>query len=107
MLLRAHEQHISAVRRGVFDEAVRFLETFEGLAQVENVDAVPLTEYERTHLGVPASRLVAEVNSGLQELTHRDSSHVLPPDGFGLWTSAHPSSLHGAELRPQEIAVDV
>src|SRR5215210_1253493 len=38
------------------------------LQQVDDVDAAPLAVDEAAHLGVPAARLVAEVDSGLQQL---------------------------------------
>ena len=39
------------------------------------MDPVALREDERAHLGVPAARLVAEVDAGLQQLPHRDGRH--------------------------------
>ena len=55
--------------------SLRLLEQLLGLQQVDDVDAVALTEDEAAHLGVPAARLVAEVHSGLQQLLDSDLSH--------------------------------
>ena len=54
------------------------------LLEVDDVDAAALGEDEALHLRVPAARLVAEVDSGLQELLHGDDGHVMPFLGFGL-----------------------
>src|SRR5436305_10466168 len=45
------------------------------LQQVDDVDAVSLAIDETAHLGVPATRLVAEVDAGLQQLPDSDVSH--------------------------------
>ena len=50
----------------------RLVEALARLRQVDDVDAGPLVEDEAAHLGVPATRLVAEVDAGLQQLSHRD-----------------------------------
>src|SRR5205807_10484284 len=51
------------------------LEQFLGLEEIDDVDAVALTEDEAAHLWIPAARLVAEVNAGLQQLLDSDLSH--------------------------------
>ena len=61
----------------------------EGLAQVDEVDPVALTEDEALHLRVPSPRLVAEVDSGLQQLPHGDDGHkIVPPVGCSPGRSA-------------------
>jgi hypothetical protein len=50
-----------------------------GLEEIDDVDAAPLTMDETAHLGVPAARLVAEVNAGLQQLRNAYVSHGLLP----------------------------
>ena len=52
------------------------LEVLARLRQIDDVDAGPLGEDEAAHLRVPASRLVAEVDPGLEQLAHRDLRHV-------------------------------
>src|SRR5205814_2950736 len=46
------------------------------LLKVDDVDPVPLHEDEALHLRVPAAGLMSEVDSGLEELLHRDDGHV-------------------------------
>jgi hypothetical protein len=72
LLLRADEQHGAATLAEVAGEALRLLEAFERLLQIDDVDAAALAEDETPHLRVPAARLVAEMDSGLQELSHAD-----------------------------------
>ena len=43
--------------------------------EVDDVDSVSFAEDVRCHLRVPVSRLVTEVNSGLQHAAHRDDGH--------------------------------
>jgi hypothetical protein len=38
--------------------------------QVDDMNFVAVTEDERSHLGIPETGLVAEVNTGLQHLAH-------------------------------------
>jgi len=53
-------------------EAARFAEHFEGFLKIDNVNAVAFAENVLLHFRVPAPRLVTEVNSGLQQLFHRN-----------------------------------
>ena len=77
LLLRAHEEHGSAARRDVGDERVRLLEQRLRLGEVDDVDAAALAEDESLHLRIPAPRLVAEVNAGLQEVLHGHDRHEM------------------------------
>ena len=65
LLLRAHEEDRAASLGDVPGEGVRLLEQLQGLLQIDDVDATALREDEAAHLGIPASRLVAEVDSSL------------------------------------------
>ena len=80
LLLRAHEQHGAAASREVAGEFLGVVQQTVGLLQVDDVDAVALAEDEAAHLGVPAARLVAEVDPGLQQLSDTDlgGQKVLP-----------------------------
>ncbi len=52
----------------------------DGLGEIDDVDPVALGEDERAHLGIPAAGLMAEVDSGLEQLPHRNGRHgVRPP----------------------------
>ena len=77
LLLRAHEEHGAAARCDVGDERVRLLEQRVGLGEVDDVDAAALAEDEPLHLRVPAARLVAEVDAGLQEVLHGHDRHEM------------------------------
>jgi hypothetical protein len=79
LLLRADEQNGAAPLGEVSRKRSRFFEPFEGLLEVDDVDAAALTEDEALHLRIPAARLVAEVNSGFQKLSHADDCHGLSP----------------------------
>src|SRR5262249_18308179 len=48
----------------------------ERLIEIDDVDAVALTENEPLHLRVPAPGLMTEMDSGLEQLPHGDDSHV-------------------------------
>ena len=72
LLLRADEQDRAAALGDVAREVVRVLDELLRLLQVDDVDAAALGEDETLHLRVPATCLVAEVNSSLQQLLHGD-----------------------------------
>ena len=72
LLLGSDEEHRPAALGDVPGEVVRLLEQFLRLREVDQVDAPALTEDVAAHLGVPATRLMAEVDAGLQQLSHRD-----------------------------------
>ena len=77
LLLRAHEEHGAAAGCDVGDERVRLLEQRLSLGEVDDVDAAALAEDEPLHLRVPAARLVAEVDAGLQEVLHGHDRHEM------------------------------
>jgi hypothetical protein len=81
LLLRADEEHRPAPLGEVARERRGLLQKLERLLEVDDVDAPALAEDEAAHLGVPASSLVTEVDSGLQKLPHAHGCHVLPPVG--------------------------
>ena len=81
-LLRADEQHGALSCCDVAHERVRLFEQREGLGEIDDVDAAALAEDEPLHLRIPAARLMAEVNSGLQEVLHRDDGHEMLPSWF-------------------------
>jgi hypothetical protein len=72
LALRAHKQYVLTLRGKFAHEAAGFAEHFEGFLQVDNVDAVAFPENVFLHFRVPASRLVTEVNAGLQQFFHRN-----------------------------------
>ena len=80
LALGAHEQHATAVSDSVGHELERALQQRHGLAEIEDVDVVAHAEDVAFHLGVPAVRLVTEVDAGFEQLTHGKVW-----DGHRLW----------------------
>ena len=70
--LGADEQDRLAVRRQVRDELLGVAELLHRLVQIDDVDAVPLSEDVFLHLRVPPLRLVAEVHSGFEQILDRN-----------------------------------
>ncbi len=68
LLLGADEQHGSAAAGQLAGEAPGVLKQRLGLKQIDDVDPIQLAEDEAAHIGIPTAGLVAEVNSGLQQL---------------------------------------
>src|SRR5262249_38478098 len=86
LLLGANEQHGAAFLHRAPDEAIGGVDPLQRLLEVDDVDAVALREDEPAHLRVPTTRLVAEMDAGLQQLLHGDDSHgtlprLYPPPG--------------------------
>ena len=75
LLLRPDEQDGIAAGDGLTHEVKRDLETLRGLGKIDDVNPVALRKNERAHLGIPPARLVAEMDSGFQQLAHRDGWH--------------------------------
>ena len=71
LLLGADEEDRAAALGDVPRELVRLLEQLLRLREVDDVDPAALAEDVAAHLGIPATRLVAEVDTGLQQLSHR------------------------------------
>jgi hypothetical protein len=84
LALGADIEDLAAGGDGLPHEIERAREQRHGLAEVDDVDAVPLAEDVRLHLGVPAVGLVAEMRSGLEQLLHGDvvGRHGLSPSGY-------------------------
>ena len=75
LLLGADEQHAATVGDHVAYKRVGSLDAHERLVEIDDVDAVALTEDETLHLGVPTTSLVSEVDTGFQHLAHTDNGH--------------------------------
>ena len=71
LLLGTHEQHLTAFGHQVPNIGVGRLNVSKGLSQVDDVNAVALTEDEPLHLRIPSAGLVSEVDPGIEQLTHR------------------------------------
>ena len=68
--LGGDEQHAAAVGDGVRNLREGLMQHRRRLRKVNDVNIVAGTVDEWGHLGVPAMRLVTEVNASFQELTH-------------------------------------
>ena len=100
LLFCADEQDRPVALGDVAREGMRLVEQLRGLLQVDDVDAAALRENEAAHLGVPATRLVAEMNSGLQQVAHGDYGH-----GSSLWLEcAAPVGSGGTGTKPAPAA---
>ena len=75
LLLRPDEQDGATAVAERRRELLRVVQELVRLQQVDEVDARRLTVDEAAHLGVPAARLVTEVDSGLQQLSDADVGH--------------------------------
>src|SRR5690606_22803455 len=89
--LRADEQDRPALGREIGEELFRLAEQLDRLAEVDDVDAVALAEDVLLHLRVPALRLVAEMDSGLQQFLHRDSGQAPSTCAFAGRAAAAPA----------------
>src|SRR6185436_14683913 len=74
--LGADEENDLALSRDIGNELGGFLEEFESLLKIDDVDTVALSENVLLHLRIPALRLVAEMYAGLQELLHCDRRQI-------------------------------
>ena len=80
LLLRADEEDGAAAAGELGREVLRLREQPLRLQQVDDVDAAALAVDEAAHLRVPAARLMAEVDPGLQQLLDADlGRHVCTP----------------------------
>ena len=64
LALGADEEDVLAAQDDIARECLRHLQLTQCLLEIDDVDAVALREDETAHLRVPATGLVAEVNSG-------------------------------------------
>ena len=70
-----HKQNILALSSHRFHKVISLIHLVYCFLQVNNVDTVPFSEDKTRHFGVPSPGLVAEMNTGLQQLFHRNYCH--------------------------------
>jgi hypothetical protein len=75
LALGADEQDAAAAGDGLAEEGASPLEELDGLAEVDDEDAVTGAVDVGLHLGVPALGLVAKVGAGFEHLTHANLGH--------------------------------
>src|SRR2546425_214428 len=78
LLLRANEEHVLTLQDDSAEQLLRGLDLPERLLEVDDVNPRPLGENEPAHLGIPAARLVAEMDTRFQQKLQRRLPHALP-----------------------------
>src|SRR5690625_1800055 len=78
--LGADDQYPAALRHQAPDKIQSLIIKREGLLQVDDMNLVAFAEDVRSHLRVPVTGLVSEVNPRLQHLTHGYLSHGKTPN---------------------------
>jgi hypothetical protein len=97
----AHKQDGIAVRDRSDQEIIGDFEQPDGFLQVNDMNAVSRPEDVGLHFGVPPSRLVSEMDAGLEQLFHVDDCHFV--FSFCGAFAAAPRFLHppGKETSPE------
>ena len=75
LALGADEQHPAAAGDDVADRLQALVQHRHRLLEIDDVDAVAHAEDVGRHLRVPAPRVMAEMNAGFEQLTHRVSRY--------------------------------
>src|SRR5690606_19613535 len=101
LTLGADEEHAAAAGDRVANGDERLMQQRNGLRQGYDMNVVSVAEEEALHLRVRAMGLVTEMDTGVQQLTHRtlrgchDARSPFPverPRGvIGLWKRPQPS----------------
>ena len=79
LLLGPNEEDGAAASNQVPDVGVGLFDPLHRLLEVDQVDAVALTEDESAHLRVPPTGLVSEVDARAQQLLHGYDGHMTAP----------------------------
>src|SRR5262249_45439005 len=74
--LGADEQDRLALSGQVGNKLRRLFKHFERLLQIDDVNSIALAEDVFLHLGIPALRLMPEVNTRFEQLLHGDVSQT-------------------------------
>ena len=77
LLLRADKQNRAALLDDLEDRLVGLIDLDHRLLQINDVNPVSLRENVRSHLGIPSSRLMAEMDTCFQQLLHRYYTHFV------------------------------
>src|SRR5712692_3901669 len=105
LFLGADEQNPVPAQHHRTHLLLRFLDLPQRLLEIDDVDARALGENEPAHLGIPAARLVPEMDTGFQQILQLRLRHALPFMGF----RPPPPSLsqrpcHGRDPAPNQAA---
>src|ERR1051325_9270242 len=78
LLLGADEQHPVALQHHAAQQVLRRLDLPQRLLEIDDVDAGALGEDEPAHLGIPAARLMTEMDTRFQQVLQLRLRHALP-----------------------------
>src|SRR5881397_85444 len=78
LFLGADEQDVLTLQHHPAEQLLRGLDLPERLLEVDDVDPRPLGENEPAHLGIPAARLMAEMDARFQQILQLRLRHALP-----------------------------
>ena len=78
LLLGTYEPNGAVVCYGLLDEVISLIDQIERLEQVDDVNAVALSQDELLHLRVPTTSLMAKMNASLEHLAHGNFCHDIP-----------------------------
>ena len=76
LLLGADKQDVLAVSREITDEVVGFLDLLYGLLQVNDINTIALRVDVGSHFRVPASGLMAEMDTSFEQAFHGYDYHL-------------------------------
>ena len=80
LLLGSHKQHLAALGHQIANIGVGRFDMGERLGQIDDVNTVALAENKPLHFRIPTAGLVSEVDSSIEQLTHRhDWRHGVSP----------------------------
>src|SRR3989442_3407122 len=104
LFLGADEQDVLTLEHDAAQQLLRGLDLPQRLLEVDDVDPRPLGENEPPHLGIPATRLVTEMDACFQQILQLRLRHALPLVGFD---PPPPSSPHATPQGPGTGSTDV
>src|SRR6266536_3481126 len=106
LLLGAHEQHAFALEHHPAEQFLRGLDLPQRLLEVDDVNPRPLGEDEPAHLGIPAARLMAEMDARFQQILQLRLRHALPLVGFEppLLSFSVPPRLRGPSTESSRVS---
>src|SRR4051794_4991957 len=83
--LGTNKQNLFLLRGHLLNQSQGFIERRHSVLKVNNMDIVTCTEDVFTHLWVPVTGLVTEVDTGGQHIAHAYLWHFSIPTGLGLY----------------------
>ena len=116
LTLGAHKADILARGHNLLNEALSQEQTFQGLADIDDVNFVALAKDEASHFRIPVGAALAEVNSGINEglnSRHWHQAFLVQRHRRGMvvnprWRHVRPRALQGCpegrfEMAPPKV----